>query len=314
LYFFGEASMRKLLVGSWLTVRLLPMAAAAVLAACGNDPSQRQSADTVTEQSEAVRQAELDARAAALARREAELAAKELEQENERLRAEVEAAKREQEEAARVAAAKEAAAKKAARARLAAANQSAAAQPAVMRADAAPVLAPAPLHIQAGTPLAIALSSELSSKTSQIGETFEGSVASDLWVGDRIAVPAGTRVVGNVTEVISGANSIGAVPLLALRLDRLELADGRSIPIRGEFQQQGKSEKGRDAAKIVGGAAAGAVIGHQVRHDDKGKVIGGILGGALGTAIAKKTGTEVQLPAGSQLNIVLSDGFSVTRS
>jgi len=80
------------------------------------------------------------------------------------------------------------------------------------------------------------------------------------------------------------------------------------------LQQLGQSEKGRDTAKIVGGAAVGAVAGHQVRNDNRGKIIGGLIGALAGTAIAKKTGTEVQLSAGSQLNIVLSDGFSVTRS
>ncbi len=41
------------------------------------------------------------------------------------------------------------------------------------------------------------------------------------------------------------------------------------VAIRGELQQLGESEKGADAAKIIGGAAAGAVIGHQdqARHE-----------------------------------------------
>ncbi len=297
---------------SRLSIRLLPIAMAAVLAACGNGPSQQQNADAVNGKAEAARQAELDARAAELARREAEVTAKELEQENARLREEAETAKREQAE--KEAAAKKAAARKVAQARLAAARQSATAQPAVMRTEAARASSPETLHVQAGTQLDIALSSELSSKTSQVGETFEGRVTSDLLVGDRVAIPAGTRVVGSVAEVISGSNSVGAIPLLALRIDRVEFGDGRSIPIHGEFQQQGQSEKGRDAAKIIGGAAAGAVLGHQVRNDNRGKIIGGLLGAAAGTAIAKKTGTEVQLPVGSQLNVVLSDGFSVTRS
>jgi type IV secretory pathway VirB10-like protein len=306
--------MYKHLTSTRVSMRLLPFAVAAVLAACGNGPSQPQSSEAMMEKSGVVKQAELDVRTAELARREAELTAKEQEQENIRLRADAEEAKQESEEADRIAAAKATAAKRAAVRRAAEARAAAAVQPAVRRTAAASVVAPEPLHVGAGTQLAIELSSDLSSKTAKVGESFEGRVVSDVLVGDRIAVPAGARVVGTVSEVISGSNSIGAVPLLALRVDRLELADGRTIPIRGELQQLGQSEKGRDAAKIVGGAAIGAVAGHQVRNDNRGKVIGGIIGALAGTAIAKKTGTEVQLSAGSPLKIVLSDGFSVTRS
>jgi hypothetical protein len=153
--------------------------------------------------------------------------------------------------------------------------------------------------------LNLSLSSDLSSKTAKVGDTFRASVSNDVLVDGRVAIPAGATVSGQVTDVISGSQKIGAVPTLGLRFEQLELADGQRLPISGEVVQKGKSEAGRDTAKIVGGAAAGAVLGHQVNDRKSGTVIGGIVGGAIGAIAAQKTGTEVKLAAGTALGITL---------
>jgi hypothetical protein len=165
--------------------------------------------------------------------------------------------------------------------------------------------------VPAGTPLMLALSSNLSTKTAHPGDRFKASLVSDLTIDGHRVAPAGARVVGTVTQVVSGSNKIGGVPSLALTLNRLVLRDGQRIPITGALVQQGKSDTGRDTAKILGGAAAGAVIGHQVNDDRRGTVIGGLLGGAAGAVAAKKTGTEVELPAGSKLTIEVGAPFEV---
>ncbi|HEY6645159.1 glycine zipper 2TM domain-containing protein [Povalibacter sp.] len=254
--------------------------------------------------------AELEAREQQLAQREAEI-----KQQEEARQAAAQATEREAAEAvaAKEAAAKEAAAKKAAQARQAAAASAARSAPAAAASAPAttPVTAQPPLEVRAGTQLLVALDSVLSTKTARIGDAFAARLVSDLMSNDRRVAPAGSRVTGTITGVVSGSSAISAVPTIALRFDQLELGDGRSVPIRGEIQQTGNSEKGRDAAKIIGGAAAGAVIGHQIKDGTKGKVIGGLLGGAAGAVVARNTGTEVQLPAGSQLTIALSEGFVV---
>ena len=167
--------------------------------------------------------------------------------------------------------------------------------------------------VPASTQLTFALASDLTSKTARAGDPFEGRLVSDLMIGERVAVPSGTRVTGTITDVVSGSKAIGAVPVLGLKFDTLMMPSGEQIPIRGELKEQGKSEKGRDTAKILGGAAAGAILGHQVKKGSSGKVIGGILGGAVGAVAAKKTGTEVTLPAGSTLTVSLGEAFVVER-
>jgi hypothetical protein len=149
-----------------------------------------------------------------------------------------------------------------------------------------------PIVIPAGTELSIGLSSTVSTKSASIGDPVDARLASDLVVDGRRAIMAGAPIRGRVTEVVSGSKRIGGTPTLAMNFDGIELEDGKTVAISGQLVQQGKSETGRDTAKIVGGTAAGAIIGHQI-DDDKGTVIGGILGGAAGVIAARKTGGEI---------------------
>ncbi|MEP7245752.1 MAG: hypothetical protein ABI885_19040 [Gammaproteobacteria bacterium] len=291
-----------------LTAGLPGIALAGVLVGCsgGSTPPAPAPATTALSATEDTKAAELAAREQDLARREAELAAKEQEREAARLQAE-ETARQESEAAA----AKAAGNKKPVRAKPTSSNTAMSSAPKIT----APKPAPAPVHIvvPAGTQLSVALASDLSTKTSTPGDAFEARLASDLMVDNRVAVPAGARVTGTITDVISGSNAIGAVPMLGLKFNHLELANGQSIPISGEINEQGKSEKVQDTAKILGGVAAGAILGHQVKTNNRGKVIGGLLGGAIGAVAAKKTGSEVVLAAGSTLTIALGEGFTVNQ-
>jgi hypothetical protein len=164
----------------------------------------------------------------------------------------------------------------------------------------APVAAPPPppVTIPAGTQMSVKLNSAYSTKTTTLGETVNAELASDLVVDGRRVARAGAPISGTVTEVTSGSHKIGAVPALKIDFTQLVVANGSTSPVHVRVMQKGASEKGRDTAKIAGGTAAGAIIGHQV-DSDKGKVIGGILGGAAGAIAAHKTGTEVEIPAGS---------------
>jgi type IV secretory pathway VirB10-like protein len=238
-----------------------------------------------------------------LAQREAKVADQEQQLAREKQEAEAAAAKA---AAARDAALKVAAAKKAAAKRTASATKPASSTPS---APPAPVFQN--VEVAAGTPLTLALASDLSSKTARPGDSFEATVASNVMVDGRVVVPTGTRITGNVTEVISGSHAIGAVPTLGLKFNQLELEDGQIIPITGELMEQGASEKVRDTAKILGGAAVGAVLGHQVKTNNRGKVIGGLLGGAVGAIAAKNTGTEVELASGSTLTLTTGEPFMV---
>jgi len=170
---------------------------------------------------------------------------------------------------------------------------------------------PPPITVPPGTQLVVSLQDQLSSKTAVPGQPIEARVAKSIVIDGRVAVPAGARVLGTVTDVISGSRKIGAIPTLGLSFDSLVLPDGQRVRIDGELVERGSSEKGRDTAKILGGTAAGAVLGHQIKNNDGGKIIGGLIGGALGAVAAQKTGTEVQIATGTELAISLASSFQV---
>jgi type IV secretory pathway VirB10-like protein len=308
--------------GSKLSPVVSALMVCLALAACSKQPSSSTPAAAAgpeaTADSDAsysdlkARQEELARREAAvaekerelqLAQREAKVADQEQQLAREKQEAEAAAAKAAaaRDSALKVAAAKKAAASKAASSKMAASSGSSKPPEPVFQN----------VEVAAGTPLTLALASDLSSKTARPGDSFEATVASNLTVGGRVVVPTGTRITGNVTEVISGSHAIGATPTLGLKFNQLELEDGQIIPITGELMEQGASEKVSDTAKILGGAAVGAVLGHQVKTNNRGKVIGGLLGGAVGAIAAKNTGSEVELASGSTLTLTTGEPFMV---
>lgn len=290
--------------------RSLPYVLAALVAlgttACGGPSAPPQeaaapatdatapAADAAAAEQAAAEQAAADQAAADLAAREAELKAKEVEIEL-----------RERELAAQQAAVARAPAKAATPAKQATAPKTAAAAPAP--AVAAPP--PPPVTVAAGTQVAVKLNSSYSTKTAALGAAVNAELASDLVVDGRRVAKAGAPISGTITEVTSGSRKIGAVPALKFDFTQLVVADGTTMPVAIRINQKGQSEKGRDTAKIAGGAAAGAIIGNQVSNS-KGSVIGGVIGGAAGAIGAQKTGTEVEISAGTVLQANVRTAFT----
>ncbi|MFZ2508471.1 MAG: glycine zipper 2TM domain-containing protein, partial [Steroidobacteraceae bacterium] len=165
--------------------------------------------------------------------------------------------------------------------------------------------------VASGTSLSVQLPSTITTKTARVGDRIAANLSNDLVVDGKVIAKAGALLQGSVTEVVSGSNKIGGTPTLGLAFDNLVLADGSDTRVSGRISQTAaKSDTGRDTAKIAGGAAVGAIIGHQV-DSDKGKIIGGLVGAAVGTAAAKKTGTEVELPAGTVIGFTLDQPVTV---
>jgi predicted small lipoprotein YifL len=259
--------------------------------------------------------AEVDAKAQELAAKEQELAEREaaLKAEEEAAQKqkdlEAELARRDAENAAAAAAEKE---KAAAAAKAASAKKSSTTKAAATGATAAKAAEPPkPIVVPAGTQLAISLGTALSTKTAKEGNRVNGQLASDLVIDGRKAASAGASVGGYVHKSISGSDRVGTTPKLTVIFDSLVASNGVNTPISAKFQQLGASEKGKDTAKIVGGAAAGAIIGNQVKGGGGGSVVGGLLGAGAGTAVASKTGNEVDVPAGTVVTASTTAEFQV---
>jgi hypothetical protein len=177
-----------------------------------------------------------------------------------------------------------------------------------------PAREPVVKTVPAGTPIEVAFLDGVSSKASQAGDSFRARVAKDVMQDGIAVIPAGSVIVGSVTEAVS-LKKIGGQAKLALEFNKLELTSGRSAPISASFAEAGKSETGKDAATIGGAAAGGAILGRLLsKHDKtKGTVLGAIVGGAAGTAVAAKTkGKEVEIPAGTVITLKLDSAAQVT--
>lgn len=169
---------------------------------------------------------------------------------------------------------------------------------------------PVEVTVPAGTQVAVRFLDTASSHDSAVGQSVAAEVVNDVAAGGEVAIPAGSTVIGRVSD--AHRPGIGGQARVAVDFVSVDLPSGDSAPFAASVSAVGKSEKGKDVATIVGGAAAGAILGHQVEGDDEGKVVGGIVGGGIGTAIAKGTkGKAVAITAGTVVDLVLEGPVTV---
>ncbi len=173
---------------------------------------------------------------------------------------------------------------------------------------------PAPLvvNVPAGTVMEVELLEGLSSQTSEVGDIFRARVASDVASDGAVGIPAGSEIVGVVTEAVP-LGKVGGRAKLVLKFTDLVLPNGRTVPIDASLVQQGANETRKDAATIGGAAAGGAILGRVLSKKDrsKGTVIGAIIGAAAGAVLASRNGDEVVIPEGTKLDLKLDDELEV---
>jgi hypothetical protein len=179
---------------------------------------------------------------------------------------------------------------------------------------AEPVVREVPVTLPVSTAFEIEFAQALSSDESLVGDSVRAVVADDVVQDDRVVVPAGTEVTGEVTEVKSG-RKIGGRSRLTVEFASLRLPDGRQYPIRSSIEYAGKSQTGKDAATIGGSTAGGALLGRVLGGDNKDKstAIGAVVGAAVGTAVASKNGTDpVLVQTGDRAELLLYEPLRVT--
>jgi hypothetical protein len=179
---------------------------------------------------------------------------------------------------------------------------------------AEPVVRQVSITLPASSVIEIEFSQELSSDDSQVGDPVEVVVVRDVVQDNRVVIPAGSQVTGEVTKVKSG-RKIGGRSLLVLQFASLRLPDGTRYPIQSTIEYAGKSQAGKDAATIGGSTAGGALLGRVLSggDKDKGTVIGAVVGAAVGTAVASKNGTDsVVILSGEIAELLLYESVRLT--
>jgi hypothetical protein len=184
-----------------------------------------------------------------------------------------------------------------------------AAEPAVLEAaNVQPELRE--VTIPAGTTLRLKLQSAVASDSSKVEDAVRAELRQPLSVDGRAVLPAGTEVVGTVTDVERSGRVKGRARI-AYRFSSLraagELYDIRTAPL----SHVAPATKGEDAKKIGIGAGAGAALGALIGGGD-GAVKGAAIGGAGGTGVVLATrGKEVHVGPGAQVTTKLTAPLTV---
>ena len=161
--------------------------------------------------------------------------------------------------------------------------------------------------VPSGTTLTVRLSQELSSKTSNVGDSFTGSLAQSVRVQGVIVLKAGAPVSGTVVAARKQGRFKGEGNL-GIELNRV----GAYGVTTEEYEQTVKGKGKRTGAMVGGGAGGGALIGG-IAGGGKGALIGGLVGAGAGTAGAVFTGNKgVTMPAESVVAFVSSAPITVT--
>lgn len=168
--------------------------------------------------------------------------------------------------------------------------------------------------VPSGTEVHVTLSTAVGSETSQVGDALTATTTAAVMVGDRVAIPAGSTIRGQVTDVVPGKKGLkisekgGAV---ALSFDKVTTPLGYSTPMSADVTSFASS-KGKTAGIIGGSAAGGALLGKILGGSSKDAAVGAVLGGGIGTAIAAGTkGKELRIPAGTELAITLNESLTI---
>jgi type IV secretory pathway VirB10-like protein len=142
----------------------------------------------------------------------------------------------------------------------------------------------------------------ISSETARLEDRVDARVTRDVRVGDRVAIPAGSRVIGSVTLVERGGK-FKEQARLGIRFHTIVLGDGTRLNISTEtITRLGDAPGNSSAAKIGGGAVGGAIIG-AILGGGKGAAIGATAGAGAGTAAVQ---------AGDRSAAVLAPGTPLT--
>jgi hypothetical protein len=157
-----------------------------------------------------------------------------------------------------------------------------------------------------GTEFAVRLEQPVSSATARREDRVEATVAESVRVDGRVVIPAGATVRGIVTNV-EPARRPSNGGRLELSFDQVEMANGRRADIRSRvvsIDEGGVSKKRAGIGAALGGILGGILDGKQ------GALIGVLVGG--GGAVVGSKGSDVELPAGTVLNVRL-DQFIAAR-
>ena len=183
----------------------------------------------------------------------------------------------------------------------------------------------AAVTVPAETHIPVALENAINSKTAYQGQAIYCRTIFPITVDNRIVIPVGSYVKGEVTQVVKPGRIKGKAKL-GIRFDSLTLPNGVTEPLRASLSSfggsgqegfnrkegkiEGQSTKGQDAGKVaqttITGAEVGSLAGISGGHTLRGLGIGSAAGAAAGAIwVMAGRGKQIYLPPGTSLELQL---------
>jgi len=196
--------------------------------------------------------------------------------------------------------------------------QPAAAPAATAAVSSAPALEK--FSVPSGTRLPLVLHNAVTTRNARPGDPVYLETLFPIVIKDRILIPAGTYVQGEILEAKRPGKMKGQ-GTIRLRLNSMILPNGYAVDFNAiptntgtggnestddEGKIKGDTDKASDAGTIVKGAGVGAGIGAIAGRSATGAGAGAGIGAAVGLATVLLTrGPELELPRGTTVDIVL---------
>jgi hypothetical protein len=183
------------------------------------------------------------------------------------------------------------------------------------------------ITVPAGTRVPLTMKQGLTTKNARPGDPVYAQTAFPIVMNDRIVIPPGTFVQGEIRRVLRPGKVKGRAEL-QMSFTSMIFPNGYTLLLPGAVQGtpgdpntagvkdkegtiQGDSSKGKDVGTIVGTAIPGAGIG-AIAGGSKAAGIGAASGGALGLATVLFTrGPEIQLGVGDSVEMVLERSLTI---
>ncbi len=168
------------------------------------------------------------------------------------------------------------------------------------------------LVVSADSVIGLQSETTVTSERARVEDRVEARVTRDVRVGDRVAIPAGARVIGVVTQVERGGK-FKEHARLAIRFQTVVLADGTRLPVSTDAVLREGSSPGNESAKKIGGAAVAGTILGAIIGGAKGAAAGGMVGAGAGAGVVAAGDRSIAtLRAGEPITVRLLSPVTVT--
>lgn len=194
----------------------------------------------------------------------------------------------------------------------------------------ADVAAPSEYVVHAGSRVLLRLNNSLNTKRTAVGDRVYLQTATSVFVNGHLVIPAGSDVIGTVTES-ERAGRVKGKSALNIRFDSLTLPNGvtrafrsraGSVDTQGNLDRSegrivGEGSKGRDAGTVAkttaGGAGVGSIAGAIAGNAGMGAGIGAAAGAVAGLAgVFGSRGHDLVIPQGTTMEMVLDRDLRFT--